>query len=331
MKHITESVNEKIYTSPLLDFYFHNMSMGTLDIETTGLNPERCKFVLGGLYDFDGRTMHQFFADSSDEEADTLLAYFEKVSCLDVIITYNGRHFDLPFMETRYRRLLGDEYRGKMPFHLDLYLLLSGHSPVRQFVPNLKQKTVENYLGLWEGRTDEISGAESIELYYEYVRTGSSDALRQILLHNRDDVIQLSRLLKVISKSDWHKGMNKCGFPAGGCTVSKTKLHRDVLEFSGVQLDTPVNYRCFQVGEYPASSDWNESDRTFRVKVPVIREHGLTVIDLYASGIDTGPFEQFPAYSSGFLAVETSEGLNYMEINRFIISFMDRLRLFMDE
>ena len=46
--------------------------------------------------------------------------------------------------------------------------MLNGHSPIKRFVPNLKQKTVENYMGLWQSRDDEISGAESVELYNVY-------------------------------------------------------------------------------------------------------------------------------------------------------------------
>ena len=79
-----------------------------------------------------------------------------------------------------------------MPYNLDLYLVLNGHSPIKKFVPNLKQKTVENYMGLWQSRTDEISGAESVELYNTYEKTGREDLESKILLHNSDDVIQLT-------------------------------------------------------------------------------------------------------------------------------------------
>ena len=189
MKHIVRDLHENIYTSPLLDFYFEDLKMGSLDIETTGLDPVRTKFILGGLYDFAAGEFLQFFAESTDEEAEVLQAYMDRMSQLDVVVTYNGKHFDIPFVETRYRRLFGREYDGYMPFNFDLYLLLNGHSPLRQFVPNLRQKTVESYMGLWDGRTDEISGADSVEMYYEYVRTRDPELERQILLHNSDDVV----------------------------------------------------------------------------------------------------------------------------------------------
>ena len=34
--------------------YFENLKVGIFDIETTGLSPDRCKFILGGLVTGDG-------------------------------------------------------------------------------------------------------------------------------------------------------------------------------------------------------------------------------------------------------------------------------------
>ena len=62
MKHLTMKYEGPLYTSSLLDFYFSGMRIGVLDIETTGLNPARNKFILGGLLDLQTMTIHQYFA-----------------------------------------------------------------------------------------------------------------------------------------------------------------------------------------------------------------------------------------------------------------------------
>ena len=162
MKHITLKTEEKLYQSRTLDFYFKGMRIGVLDIETTGLNPAVNHFILGGLYSVPEGTLHQFFAETRAEEEEALSGYLDILRDLDLVITYNGRHFDLPFVEKRWRRYSGAS--AALPYNLDLYLVLNGHSPIKRFVPNLKQKTVENYMGLWQSRDEEISGEESVEL-----------------------------------------------------------------------------------------------------------------------------------------------------------------------
>lgn len=104
MKHITLKTEEKLYQSRTLDFYFKGMRIGVLDIETTGLNPAVNHFILGGLYSVPEGTLHQFFAETRAEEEEALSGYLDILRDLDLVITYNGRHFDLPFVEKRWRR-----------------------------------------------------------------------------------------------------------------------------------------------------------------------------------------------------------------------------------
>ena len=74
------------------------MRIGVLDIETTGLNPAVNHFILGGLYSVPEGTLHQFFAETRAEEEEALSGYLDILRDLDLVITYNGRHFDLPFV-----------------------------------------------------------------------------------------------------------------------------------------------------------------------------------------------------------------------------------------
>jgi uncharacterized protein YprB with RNaseH-like and TPR domain len=139
------------------------MTTGVLDIETTGLNPSKNKFILGGLFNKNEEKVHQLFAETRADEQEALAAYLDEIYKLDMVITYNGKHFDIPFIE---KRAAAHKMNIEpLPYNLDLYLILNGHSPVKKFVPNLKQKTVENYMGLWVNRKDEIDGGESVELY----------------------------------------------------------------------------------------------------------------------------------------------------------------------
>lgn len=329
MKHITEHFDENIYSSGVLDLYFGNLKIGVLDIETTGLDPSRNKFILGGLFDLQAKTMHQFFAESRSEEAETLSAFYEEVSKLDMVITYNGRHFDMPFIA---RRMKAHGISGQLPYNLDLYLVVNGHSPIKKFVPNLKQKTVENYMGLWQSREDEISGAESVELYNRYENTKAADLERKILLHNSDDVLQLTRLIKVLSKCDVHKAMYTLGFPVktnieeseiSMLVVDKIKTEKNSLFISGKQLGSGIDYMGFSFDDWPAESRFDSRDMSFSMQLPVIRDSGLCIIDLDAAGLDCSRFEKYPTYSSGFLVLEDHNDRNFMETNHFVKAFIE--------
>ena len=65
---------------------------------------------------------------------------------VDYIITYNGRHFDIPFVEKRARKYKIDI--GICPYDLDLYLIINGHSELKSVLPNLKQKERRNFYGV---------------------------------------------------------------------------------------------------------------------------------------------------------------------------------------
>lgn len=225
--------------------------------------------------------MHQLFAENRGEEREALKAFYDMISQLDMVITYNGRHFDMPFIEKRLKlHGLGGRFKADteqtafeayLPYNLDIYLMINGHSPIKRLVPNLKQKTVENYMGLWQSRTDEISGAESVALYNRYENTGSSQLESRILLHNSDDVLQLTRLMKVIGKCDIHKAMYHLGFPVfaeshestGGSRryrlmVKKIRTEKNSLMVSGIQMDNAMEYTGFSFGDFPVESRFSE-------------------------------------------------------------------------
>lgn len=326
MEHLKEIIPENIYSGAVWDFYFADRRIGVLDIETTGLDRRTSRFVLGGLYDLQSGGMQQVFAANTGEEGTALSVFLREIDRFDTVITYNGRHFDLPFLEAR-ARVCGVTpiYRG---YDLDLYQVLNGHSPIRKLVPNLKQKTVENYMGLWTDRTDEISGADSVLLYERFERTGDPAARERILLHNSDDVLQLTRLIRVIEKSDFHKAMYHMGFPVGRperrWKVTKIRFGKNSMTVCGSQGGEPLQYRGFSLGEYPAFSRFESRSRSFEIELPLTGNSRLTAVDLQAAGLPREKFEKYPGFGSGFLVVREQNAVKYMEVNHFIKAFVER-------
>ncbi|MDD6311543.1 MAG: ribonuclease H-like domain-containing protein [Firmicutes bacterium] len=337
MKHIVEEFEEIIYESALWNFYFDGMKVGVLDIETTGLNPSRNKFVLGCIYDVQSHKLHQILAQSRAEEMQSLAEYIKLIDNLDVVLTYNGRHFDIPFIQKRMevsRNAVNYIMRGSedcfLPYNLDLYLVLNGYSPIKKLVPNMKQKTIENYMGFWMNRADEISGAESVDLFNHYEATGDEEAEKKILLHNNDDVRQLTKLSKAVIKSDFHKAMFALGFPVRNLIIRKIRLERDALEIKGLQRVkamngvSPIDYMGYSFGDYPTVSRFRKDTADFLLRLPIIRQSGMALADIRAAGLDEEEFGMYPSCGSGFLILEDGNGIRHMETNHLIKAFIEK-------
>jgi uncharacterized protein YprB with RNaseH-like and TPR domain len=310
---------DPFYSSEIFDFYFGEARLGVLDIETTGLGADRSKIVLGGLLTpcADGVRVRQYFSEGAHEEAELLALYTDALGDTDILFSYNGDRFDLPFVNARLahrrRRTAFDSCLS-----IDMYRVVRKHSMLGDILPNLKQKTVEDYLGLRREREDIISGADSVRLYYEYTATKDPELLRRILLHNSDDLRQLARILRLFGKLDMHKIVSHTGFPVkcgeSFAFVTGVKLDRRCLGFSGRYRSLPFDYVLFDA---PWQASFSNETESFSIRVPCMYEDGVVFADLAEMGADDG-FDALPAYESGYLALRQGKEIDYGAMNRLI-------------
>ncbi|MBQ7064366.1 MAG: ribonuclease H-like domain-containing protein [Firmicutes bacterium] len=162
------------------------------DIETTGLSRMYDSVYLAGyLYLEDGEFYEeQLLASGTPDELDLLEDFRRKAERFDLFVSYNGDSFDLPFMMERLRRMHLPSCRE--PGTLDLYREIR---PLAGFLGlgNCRLKTVEQFLGIH--RHDQMGGAELIDVFYEYSRTGDPALEKTLLLHNYEDILNLPELL----------------------------------------------------------------------------------------------------------------------------------------
>lgn len=331
------------YTSRLLERYFGGMTMGVFDIETMGLNPSLGEVVLAGFLQVsaDGTGLvTQFYAESKQDEPQLLQAISQKLQEFDYILTFNGKHFDLPFIAKR-AELQGLSSNLTGLCNLDLYLVLHGHSSLKQVTGSLKQKNVEDYMGLHTDRKDEITGAESVQLYEDYlIETDShkKDALKQkILLHNHDDLLQLYRILPVLQQTDMHRAMSYLGFPLQGiCGWPNLSVSRIRVDFKGVTIDgtyriphgcTGFSYLSYDSGSAPYSCQFTAGGQ-FQFLIPTQRHKNSHYLQLNRFFDDWSSLEKYPACVNGYLILSEDNVSNYLEINMFTQEF---LRRFMEE
>lgn len=323
----TESKNytDSFYRSQIFDFYFQGLNVGILDIETTGLYPQKSNVILGGLVTptATGIETYQIFSESRDEEKRLLEVFLEKIAPLDVLVTYNGNHFDLPFLISRLQAkglYSSDNIGSPSPFFgkksFDLYAAINKYSTIRKSLPNLKQKTLETYMGIWAQRADEISGGESVELYFRYLRTKDPKIRETILLHNRDDILQLTRLMRVLDKLDLHKILFHTGFPVCGngmtLLVEEIMLKKNQLRLLGCHQHLPMDYRHY-AGSHTA--DLSIISGKMDIIIPLQQENDCLYVDLEAFSMDFGDFDKYPAIHSGYLLIKEGQEIHYRETN----------------
>ena len=154
-----------------------------LDIETTGLSMEYCDITVIGIY-IVGESTNKCVQLVGDEvTAENLLQALEGV---DVIYTYNGSRFDLPFIA----RSLGVNLKETCD-HRDL--MFDCHK--NNYRGGLKK--VEQELGI-ERKLKDINGYEAVRLWWKYVNDYDASALSILMRYNREDVVNLKQLKEIL-------------------------------------------------------------------------------------------------------------------------------------
>ena len=170
-----------------------------LDTETTGLagGTGTYAFLVGlAWWDAGGLEVEQLFLRDYSEEHAVLEALAERMAERRVLVTFNGRAFDWPLLETRYR--MTRRIAAAAPAaHLDLL------HPARQLwrlkfgsvrLMELEQNVLAPLGAAGWPRGDDIPGALIPQAYFSYLRGGGPEALSQVFRHNQMDLRGLAAL-----------------------------------------------------------------------------------------------------------------------------------------
>lgn len=150
-----------------------------LDIETTGLSRWDNAITVVGIYLCNESVTSFVQLVGRDITADGILEALEGV---DVLYTYNGRRFDLPFICARFGIDLEEIFIHRDLMHDCWRCGLYGGF-----------KAVERQLGI-DRRLKGVDGREAVRLWWRYVDYFDLDALDRLLEYNKEDVINLKAL-----------------------------------------------------------------------------------------------------------------------------------------
>jgi len=145
-----------------------------LDIETTGLSRYFETITTISLYD--GKSIFYYVKDRN------LHNFPKDIQKYKVIVTYNGKSFDVPFIEN---------YFGIQLNHAQIDL--------RHILASLGYKgglkTCEIRLGFHRGDLTDIDGFFAVLLWHDFQRNGNEKALETLLAYNIQDVLTLENLM----------------------------------------------------------------------------------------------------------------------------------------
>jgi uncharacterized protein YprB with RNaseH-like and TPR domain len=184
-----------------------------VDLETLGLwgSP----MLLFGFARLCGGRLeiHQYLARSGSEEPAALVLALAALEDCEVMVTYNGRSADAPWLAQRCAYFgLG---RVPAPLHLDLlhpvrrlYGSPTGVEPepgapanICRSLPDCRLTTVETLVLGTDRSVDDLPGDAVPYFYREYERRRNIGPLVPIIDHNRADLVALARLLSLLGSN----------------------------------------------------------------------------------------------------------------------------------
>ena len=198
-----------------------------LDTETTGLGSAAgtVAFLVGiGWWQDDRLRLLQLLLPDHSEEGALLDALTDSVPPEACLVTYNGRSFDWPLLETRYR--MGRRLPPAVSGHLDLLLLV--RRLFRHRLPDARLQTVERHL-LRRHRAPDIPSWEIPAVYHSFLRGGPAGPIRVVARHNAEDVVTLGRILAHLERGYGEGDVRRWAPP--GDLVRLARLFRHEARF----------------------------------------------------------------------------------------------------
>jgi uncharacterized protein YprB with RNaseH-like and TPR domain len=168
-----------------------------LDTETTGLSggTGTVAFLVGLAY-WDGGSgqtlvLEQLLVRALGEEAPMLQRLRERIEAASMLVTFNGKSFDMPLLRTRF--VMTRQPSPAEPPHLDL-LHVARRVHGKHMADGCRLVAIERHVLGFE-RVDDVPSCEVSARYMHFLRTGDPTALLGVIEHNAWDVVSMAALV----------------------------------------------------------------------------------------------------------------------------------------
>jgi tetratricopeptide (TPR) repeat protein len=150
-----------------------------------------------GRWRTDSFELAQFFLSDPAHEPAFLEALTEYLAPCEALVTFNGKGFDVPLLNTRY---ITNAQPSPLPALAHLDLLPLARRLWRDRLPSRALGSLEQYI-LGVTRTQEdVPGWMIPQIYFDYMRNGDARPLKSVFYHNAVDVLSMAALLQHVAE-----------------------------------------------------------------------------------------------------------------------------------
>ncbi|MGD2077540.1 MAG: ribonuclease H-like domain-containing protein [Chloroflexota bacterium] len=178
----------------LVDFSFRDLLF--LDTETTGLSGAGTVAFMVGVAFFGDKAFvvrQYFLRDHSDEPA-MLSLLADLLAERPLLVTFNGRSFDIPLLDTRYLMNRLDDRVGNLREQPHIDLLPPARRLWRRRLESCALGSLEESLLDIHRTHEDVPGWVIPGLYMDYLRSGDARQLVRVFYHNRIDMLSMVTL-----------------------------------------------------------------------------------------------------------------------------------------
>ena len=169
-------------------------SLAFLDTETTGLagGAGTLVFLVGvGAVEEDEFILRQYFLRDPGEEEAMLTALVQDLAPRTGWVTFNGRAFDLPLLETR---LTLNRQRGALGQRPHLDLLMPARKLYQGRLASCSLGHIEQHVLSILRDQEDVPGALIPQMYQDYLRTHDASEMHRVIYHNAIDILSMVTL-----------------------------------------------------------------------------------------------------------------------------------------
>jgi len=165
-----------------------------MDTETCGFSGSMIFLVGTMFFQDDELVFEQLLARDYSEEAAILRAFADRYAAREMLVTFNGKSFDMTMIRDRWTFHRIEPPWEELP-HLDLL-----HESRRRWkgeLPRFNLQSLERHF-CGRHRVGDIPGAAIPAAYHDFVSTGDARRLREILHHNLLDMLTMAQLVVIL-------------------------------------------------------------------------------------------------------------------------------------